>query len=98
MAVFPVAMTVRVTTVVIVANSDTNWAYVNAKDSRIRCRGQQSQCEDRRDNSFHDDYLSGHFKAARPVSEPWQHNWVTVIRANRFQNFEIPRIVSICAT
>jgi len=62
--VFPMAMAITVTAVVIVANAKANRTDVNADDCRIGSRGQKSKCKDRRNKRFHRDQLSVGISAA----------------------------------
>ena len=64
MIMFPMAMAITVTAVMVVTNAKANRADVNADDCRIGSRGQKSKCKDRRNKRFHRDQLSVGISAA----------------------------------
>lgn len=66
MVVFPMAMTIPVAAVMVVANADTNRANMDADNCCVGSRGQQAKCKDRRNKRFHRGQLSVRRAASGP--------------------------------
>lgn len=56
--VFPMAMTITVATVMVVANAETNRANMDADDCCLGSRGQKAKRKDRGNERFHRGQLS----------------------------------------